>query len=87
MKKLSKTEANNEIKEFFRNIEDKSSRDVKKIKKLAMSYNLPLKDFRKKFCKECFTPYTGKEKIRIKNKMKIIGCKNCDNITRWRIKN
>ncbi len=86
MKKVSKTEANNELKEFFKNIENKSSKDVKKIKKLAMGHNIPLKEFRKKFCKECLTPYKN-PKIRIKNKIKIIECKNCGKIVRWKIKN
>ncbi|MEK6827391.1 MAG: hypothetical protein AABX99_02800 [Nanoarchaeota archaeon] len=85
MKKLSKTETEKKIKEFFENIEGKTPKEVRKIKKLAMSQNISLKDLRKKFCKKCFTPL-GNSKTRIKNKMKIINCKNCGHVSRWKIK-
>ncbi len=84
-KKLSKSEAKKEIWEFFSNIKNKSSKNIKKIKKLAMSYNIPLKELRKRFCKKCLTPYKN-PKIRIKNKIKIITCENCNYISRWKIK-
>ena len=85
MKKFSKTEAKEKIKEFFKDIENKSAKDIKKIKKLAMSQNIPLKELRKKFCKKCYSPLKGK--IRINNKIKSITCKECGNITRWKMKN
>lgn len=85
MKKLSKTEAKKEIAEFFRNIKNKTPKEIKKIKKLAMRYNIPLKEKRKLFCKKCFHPYSEKEKIRIKNKIKTIVCKNCDYVNKWKI--
>lgn len=85
MKKLSKTEVKEKITEFFKDIEDKSGKDVKKIKKLAMSQNIPLKELRKKFCKECYSPLRGK--IRINKKIKSITCKECGNVTRWRVGN
>ena len=85
MKKLSKTEAKKEIKEFFANIENKSPKENKKIKKLAMKYNITLGNLRKKFCKKCFSPYKN-SKIRIKNKIKRIVCKNCGNVSRWKVK-
>jgi len=84
MKKISKIEAEKEIKEFFEDIENKSPRDIKKIKKLAMSQNIKLGDFRKKFCKKCYSPLKGK--TRIKNKIKSVTCKNCGYINRWKIK-
>ena len=86
MKKLSKTEARKEIEKFFLDIKDKTPRGIKKIKKLAMRYNIPLKEKRKLFCKKCSTSYSGKEKIRIKNKSKKIVCGNCDHVSRWKIK-
>lgn len=84
MKKLSKTEAEKKIKEFFENIENKSSKDVKKIRRLAMNKSIPLKELRKKFCKKCLTPFKN-SKIRIKKCMKIVTCKKCDYISRWKI--
>lgn len=83
--KSSKSEVTNQIQEFFSNIKNKFPNEVKKIKKLAMSHNLPLKELRKKFCKKCLTPYEN-PKIRIKNKIKIITCENCSFISRWKIK-
>jgi len=85
MKKLSKIEAKKKIEDFFSNIKNKTSKDVKKIKKFAMRHNIPLKELRKKFCKKCFTPYIN-PKIRIKNKIKTIICENCGYENRWRVK-
>jgi|TARA_Y100000034_G_scaffold31485_1_gene38491 RNase P subunit RPR2 len=84
-KKSSKSEIKKQIQEFFLDIKNKSSNDVKKIKRIAMSQNIPLKETRKKFCKKCFVPYKN-PKIRIKNKIKIITCENCDYVSRWKIK-
>jgi len=84
-KKISKTEATELIDKFFKDIKNKSSNEVKKIKRLAMLYNLPLKEKRKLFCRKCFTPYTNKGKVRIKNKVKSIECQNCGNLSRWKI--
>ncbi len=85
MKKISKTESEKQIWDFFIDIENKSVRDVKKIKRLAMSYNIPIRELRKKFCKKCFAPYKN-PKISIKNKMKIVKCENCGYVNRWKIK-
>lgn len=85
MKKLPKTEAKKQIQEFFLEIKKKSAKQVKKIKKLAMSHNIKLKEKRKLFCKKCLVPYKN-PKIRIKNKIKITTCKNCDYVARWKIK-
>ncbi len=85
MKKLSKTEAKKQIKEFFLNIKDKTPKEVKKIKKLAMGFNLPLKEKRRTFCKKCLGPYKSK-KIRIKNKIKSVACENCGYVNRWKVK-
>ena len=87
MKKLSKTESEKKIKDFFEEIENKSPKEINKIKKLAMNQKISLKEFRKLFCKYCLTPYSKKEKIRIKNKVKSIECKICGKISRWKIKN
>jgi len=84
-KKISKTEAHKQIQEFFSNIQEKSPKEIKKIKKLAMARNIALKELRKKFCKKCFTPYKTPT-IKIKNKIKSTTCKKCGYIARWKIK-
>jgi RNase P subunit RPR2 len=85
--KISKSESEEKIKKFFENLESKSQKEIKKIKTLAMSKRISLKEFKKKFCKFCLNPYSGKEKIRIKNGIKSVECKNCGRISRWRINN
>jgi len=84
MKKSSKTEAQKEIKEFFKNINKKNPKEIRTIKKLAMRYNISLGELRKKFCKKCFSPYKN-SKVRIKGNKKIIICENCGYINRWKI--
>lgn len=86
MKKLSKTETSEKIKEFFSDIKNKSPSEVKKMKKIAMGQSIKLKKERKKFCKYCLWPYSGKEKVRIKNKIKSVTCGKCGKISRWKIK-
>ena len=85
MKKLSKTETEKKIENFFENIEGKTAKEVKKIKKLAMSQDISLKELRKKFCKKCFSPFEN-SKIRIRDGIKSVECKNCGQINRWKIK-
>jgi len=84
MKKTSKKEATKLLEDFFLDIKNKSPREIKKIKKLAMSQNIPLKAKRKLFCKYCLHPYIN-EKIRIKKGYKIILCSNCGKVSRWKI--
>lgn len=85
MKKISKTEAKKEIEEFFQNIKSKNSKEIKKIKRLAMRHNLHLKEKKRLFCKKCLEPYSGKENIRIKNGKKVIECMNCGHKKRIKI--
>jgi RNase P subunit RPR2 len=85
MKKLSKTETEQKITEFFKDAENKSEKDIKKIKRIAMNNNIPLKNLRKKFCKKCYSFLKGK--TRINNNIKSITCENCGYVNRWRIKN
>jgi RNase P subunit RPR2 len=87
MKKISKTESELKIIDFFADIKSKTSKEIKKIKKLAMSQKISLKRFRKEFCKKCLNPYSGKEKVRISNGIKSITCEKCGYISRWKIKN
>lgn len=84
-KKLSKKEAQEKINEIFSG--KPSSREIKKAKRIAMSKNIKLRNLRKKFCKKCYTFFDSKNsRIRIKKGMKIIKCKNCDYISRYKLK-
>ena len=83
---ISKLDSEKQIEDFFNNIKNKTPKEIKKIKRLAMNKKISLKDKRKLFCKYCFNPYSTKEKIRIKNKMKNVECTKCGKIFRWRIK-
>ncbi len=85
MKKISKTEAEKQIKEFFEDIENKTPREIKKTKKLAMRHNIKLGEKRKLFCKKCFSPYKNSS-IKIKKNILSITCENCGHTSRWKIK-
>jgi len=85
MNKQSKVEAKKKIQEFFTDIENKSPKEIKKIKRLAMSHNIILGNLRKKFCKKCLNPYSSKEKIKINKGIKSTTCENCGFISRWEI--
>lgn len=84
MNKLSKTEAKEHIEEFFKEVKNKTPKEIKKIKKLAMRHSIKLGDKRKKFCKKC---YSSKLKgIGVKNKIKRIKCEDCGKVSGWRVK-
>ena len=83
--KLSKSEAEEKIKDFFSHVKHKTSEEVKKIKKLAMSHKIKLGDKRKLFCKKCLAPFI-KSSIRIKNGFLAIECSNCNYRNRWKLK-
>lgn len=84
MKKLSKTETVEEIEEFFRDVKNKSGKEIKKIKILAMKYNIKLGENRKKFCKKCYSPKL--KIIGVKNKIKKIKCEDCNYISKYKLK-
>jgi len=83
--KISKTEAKETIDKFFFDIKNKSQKEVLKIKKLAMSKRISLNKYKRLFCSSCLQPYSGSEKIRIKNGFKTIECSNCGKIKRIKI--
>jgi RNase P subunit RPR2 len=63
-----------------------SPEDIKKIKKLAMSKNIKLKEYKKRFCKKCYSMFNSENyEIRIKKPYKIIRCKTCGNISRYKL--
>jgi len=82
---LSKTQVKGEIEKFFLDTKNKTPREIKKIKRLAMKHNIPLGEKRKLFCKKCYVPFSGKERTRIKKGKKIITCSCCDYISRWKL--
>ena len=84
MKKLSKTEAEKEIKEFFKKARNKNPKEIKDIKKLAMRYNIKLGELKKKFCKKCYSPRL--KVIGLKNKIKKVLCENCGEVNRYKLK-
>lgn len=86
MKNIARTEAKEKIEEFFKDIKNKNLKNVKKIKRVSMKYKILLKEKRKLFCKKCLMPFSGKEKIRIKNNIKSIKCGKCEYVNRWKIK-
>jgi RNase P subunit RPR2 len=85
MKKISKTEVQEKIKDFFSHIKHKSPEEVKKIKKLAMSHNIKLGDKRKLFCKKCLSPFGKDSSIRIKDGFLAIECGKCNSKNRWKL--
>lgn len=86
MKNISKTDAEKRVADFFLNIKNKNSKELKKIKIIAMNKKIPLKKYRKLFCKNCLTPYSEHEKIRIKKGIKSVECLKCGKINRWKVK-
>jgi RNase P subunit RPR2 len=82
----SRQEINEKIKETFSN--NPTSTQIRKIKKLAMSKNIKLGEYRKKFCRKCFSFFNSRNsEIRIKRGFKIIKCRNCNYLNKYKIKN
>lgn len=71
---LSKTEAKEKIEKFFEK-ENFTSEEMRKIKRLAMKFNIKLKHYKKKYCKKCLNQLKGK--TRISKEHKTIECEEC----------
>lgn len=84
--KLSKSEAEEKIKEFFSHIKHKTPEEIRKIKKLAMNHKIKLGDKRKLFCKKCLAPYARDSSVNIKNGFITILCGKCGFKNRWKLK-
>jgi len=82
--KISRKEILKKITSFFENGE-LDSKDIKKIKKLAMSKNIQLGEYRKRFCKNCFSDLKN-GKVRVSKFYKSIECSKCKFKNRWKIK-
>lgn len=83
-KEFSKIEAKEIVEKFFSKIKEKNPKEIKKIKKIVMSYKISLNNYKVLFCNKCFSIYKNPI-IRIKKGMKIIKCKNCGNISRKKL--
>ena len=79
---ITKKEAKKRIKEFFSR-ENFEANETKKIKRLAMKFNIKLRDYRKLFCKKCYRKLRGKMKI--DKKYNMVKCENCNFMNRLRI--
>src|SRR3989344_223853 len=79
---LSKSQTQQKINEFFARKSFRSE-EVKKIKRLAMKYNIKLGVLRRKFCKRCFSQLKGSTRI-TKNHKKII-CGSCGALNSFRL--
>lgn len=84
MKKLSKTETENLVQNFFEN-KRIDSVAVKKIKNMAMANRVRLKQYRKLFCKKCCVDL-NLGRVRIKNSQKKVICGICGTTNRWSLK-
>ena len=82
-KEFSKSEAKDKISNFFSK-PSFSKEEVKKIKRLAMKYNIKLGDKRKLFCKKCFSPYV-RSSIILKKGYLTIKCEHCNHKNRWKM--
>lgn len=76
---MGKQEAEGEIEEFFRGKHGKE--EVKKMRKLAMSYNIKLGKKRRLFCRKCFS--MNLKVLGIKNMVKRVICTECCNVSRY----
>ena len=81
--KLTKKEVEEKIISFF-NKRDFTPKELKKIKRLAMKFNIKLTPYKRLFCKACLNPLAGK--IRISKEYKIVECKSCKTKNKVRIK-
>ncbi|PXY71333.1 hypothetical protein CXX78_01650 [Candidatus Parvarchaeota archaeon] len=83
-KKFSKKEALEKINDFFER-DDLDSKEIRKITKLCMKFNIKLGKYRQKFCKKCFENLSN-SMIRITKTYKIIKCSKCGYGNKIRIK-
>lgn len=80
--KLSKQETQEKIKLFFEK-ENFTKEEVKKIRRLAMKFNIKLGKLRQKFCKSCLSQLKGK--TRLSKTHKTIECQVCMYKNKFRI--
>ena len=82
---LTKSEIEKYVQEVFS--KKSSPNEIKRAKKLAMNKKIRLGEYRKRFCKKCYSQYnSSNSEVRIKNGLKVIRCKECKTISRYKIK-
>lgn len=81
-KEISKTEAKQNIDIFFLK-KSFTSKEMRKIRKLAMKYRIPLKDYKKQFCKSCLSKLEGKTRVSKTHKTR--ECKFCSYKNKFKI--
>jgi RNase P subunit RPR2 len=81
-KEFSKSEVRDKINNFFSKPSFEKE-EVKKIKRLAMKYKIPLTEKKKFFCKSCLSQLKGK--IRVSKTHKTIVCESCNYRNKFRI--
>ena len=85
--KLSKQEAQKKIEDFFSNLKNKTPEQIKKIKRLAMHYHISLHNYKKLYCKKCYSVFNSENsEIRIRKGFKTRKCKMCGVISRSNIR-
>lgn len=72
--KINKTEVKEKISQFFKS-QSFEPEQLKKVKRIAMKFNIQLGEYRKFFCKKCLNPLKGK--IKVTKTHKTIICKQC----------
>jgi len=83
---ISKSQAKEKIESFFRQAEELDSKNIKKIKRLAMKYKIKLQNHRRRFCKYCYFDLKyNAGKTRLTRNCKTIICKNCKKTNRFKI--
>ena len=69
---------------------ERSRRYVELARKIGLRYNVRLKKYKRKFCKNCNTllipGLTSKIELDTRNKCVVVICKNCKKIYRYRYK-
>ena len=85
---FTKKDIETKLQEFFGGNNVPTKQEIKKIKKLAMSKNIKLGDYRKKFCKKCYSFFnSNNSEVKIKENIKVIRCKECGLVSRYKLKN
>lgn len=80
--KLSRKDTQEKINSFFER-KDFAPEEMKKIKRLAMKFNIKLGNYRKSFCKKCLNPLKGK--TRVTKFFRIVECGKCRQMNRHKI--
>jgi RNase P subunit RPR2 len=80
--KLSKQEAKEKIEVFFKQ-PSFTQKELKKIRRLAMKFKIPLREKRRKFCKSCLRQLKGK--TRVSSTHKTVTCSHCNYENKFRI--